>query len=40
MNVLTRLKDWLNRVTPACIGCDKVAPHGINPERFERGEKR
>lgn len=23
-----------------CPGCEPVAPHGINRERFERGEER
>lgn len=40
MNALKRLKDWFTKVLPVCVGCDKVAPHGVNPERFDRGEKR
>lgn len=40
MKIVERLKGWLTRNTPLCVGCDKVAPHGINPERFDREEKR
>lgn len=40
MSFWERLKGWLAQRTPICIGCDKIAPHGINPERFSDGEER